>query len=119
VARAGQAIFGDKLVALTEFLPLADYQRLLAGIDIGIFNFRRQQALGNIITLLGLGRKVVLRRDVSTWELLTRLGIEVHDVRSFRPVRLDPEAARRNAEIVRARFSAPVLAAQLAALFAG
>ena len=42
-------------------LPLSDYLKILGKIDIAIFNHERQQAVGNITSLLGLGKKVYIK----------------------------------------------------------
>lgn len=41
-------------------MPFEEYLGLLAKIDIAILNHKRQQAMGNITTLLGLGKKYIL-----------------------------------------------------------
>src|SRR5262249_42034120 len=52
VKQAGLQMFGDKFVALTEFLSFPEYLEILGKIDIAMFNHNRQQAMGNKITLL-------------------------------------------------------------------
>lgn len=80
VAQEGERLLGDKYQALTEFLPFDDYLKILAEVDVAIFNHRRQQAMGNTITLLGLGKKVYMRSETTQWQLFQDLNIEVHDV---------------------------------------
>ncbi len=117
VAAAGRKMFGDKFVALTEFLPLDDYRRLLGKIDIAVFNHRRQQGMGNMITLLGMGKKVYLRTDVTPWQLFQSMGLKVYDNADIDLRPLDEPSARRNREIVERHFSEPVLVDQLRAIF--
>lgn len=68
VIREGVKIFGNKFFPIVEFMPFEIYLDLLAKIDVAIFNHNRQQALGNITTLLGLGKKIFIRDDITTWE---------------------------------------------------
>lgn len=51
-------------------MPFEEYLGLLAKIDIAILNHKRQQAMGNITTLLGLGKKYILgdRDDITSWK---------------------------------------------------
>lgn len=78
VIEEGSKIFGDKFKPLEDFIPFEEYLELLAKIDIAIFNHERQQAMGNIITLLGLGKKVYIRDDITTWEFCIDHGLKVN-----------------------------------------
>jgi len=77
IERYGKEKFGSKFLALTDFLPFDEYLNILGKIDIAIFNHKRQQAMGNIITLLGLGKTVYIRDDISTWSLLEEILVKV------------------------------------------
>jgi hypothetical protein len=60
--------FGDKFIPRTEMMPFQNYLEFMGLIDIAIFNHKRQQAIGNTITLLGLRKKVFIRSDVVQWQ---------------------------------------------------
>ena len=45
---------------------------MLASIDVALFCHDRQQALGNAYSLLFLGKEVYIRKDVSTWDYLSK-----------------------------------------------
>lgn len=77
VKEYGENVFREKFIALIEFLEFDKYLEILGKIDIAIFNHDRQQAVGNITTLLGLGKKVYIRSDITTWNFLEDLGIKV------------------------------------------
>jgi len=79
----GKKIFGDKLIPLIEFLPFEDYLKLLAKIDIAIFNHKRQQGMGNIRTLLGLGKKVYMNQGLTSSESLRQDGIKTFSLDEF------------------------------------
>ena len=79
----GKEIFGDSFIALTEFMPFDKYLDFLGDIDIAIFAHKRQQAMGNTITLLGLGKKVYMRNDVTPWKLFNDIDIKVFDVENI------------------------------------
>lgn len=63
VIRYGHELFGDKFVPVTEFMERAEYISFLSKISIGVFNYDRQQGLGNIHLLMRLGAKVFLSQD--------------------------------------------------------
>lgn len=80
VEQEGRYLLGDKFEPLTELIPFEEYLKLLGEVDIAIFNHNRQQAMGNTINLLGMGKKVYIRKDVPQWALFKGMGIEIYDV---------------------------------------
>lgn len=83
VIEYGESIFGGKFEALTEFMQYEKYLNFLKNIDIAIFNHKRQQAMGNTINLLGMGKVVYLRQGTPQWELFNEKGIDVFDIEEF------------------------------------
>lgn len=78
----GKNIFGNKFKAITEFIPFEGYLDMLWKIDIAIFNHNRQQAMGNIIKLLGLGKKVYIRTEITTWQFCIDHDLKVYSANS-------------------------------------
>lgn len=117
VAQAGSKIFGSKFVALTEFMRLDDYIEFLGRIDIAIFNHRRQQAMGNIVTLLGLGKKVFLRTDITSWDVFEKIGITLYDNSHIDLGQIDVSLSDQNRRLVKANFSSFKLKADLSEIF--
>lgn len=105
VIEAGRTMFGAKFTALEDLIPLAEYQRLQARIDIAIFSHKRQQAMGNIITLLGMGKKVFIRRDISTWHSLKSYGLNVYDIDEFDLTALSTQMKQQNRLIIKEIYS--------------
>ncbi len=105
VIEAGQRIFGDKFTPLTELIPLPKYLDMLEQIDIAIFAHRRQQAMGNITSLLGMGKKVYLRNDISSWEFFAALGVETFNLDTLDIKPLDHAVQLNNKEKIRTYFS--------------
>lgn len=108
VVKRGKEIFGDSFKPLLEFMSFAKYLDLLSKIDIAIFNHNRQQAVGNITTLLGLGKKVYIRDDITTWGFCKDLGLEVYSTNNeinsvFAP--MVKEIRSKNKEIMKSQFS--------------
>ncbi len=79
ISAMGKKYFADKFEGLQEFLDFDTYMQLLCNTDIAIFNHKRQQAMGNIISLLGFGKKVYIRSDIATHELFESLHVKVFD----------------------------------------
>ena len=111
VINKGIEIFGDKFVPLTEYMPFEKYLELLAEIDIAVFNHKRQQAMGNITTLLGLGKKVYVRSGETPWKMFEELGIKVYDTSlelSIDPI--EEDIKKENQKRVKEYFSEENLA---------
>lgn len=72
VKEEGRKVFGSKFHPLEEMISPSEYARLLCTIDISVMNHRRQQGLGNILSLLYLGKKVFLRSDTSSFSFFAR-----------------------------------------------
>lgn len=103
VIAEGTKLFGEKFNPMTELLPFDDYLLFLSKVDIAFFNHNRQQAMGNIITLLGLGKKVYMREDTSHWELFDSIGVDIFSVKKFGG--LDKEQMISNQRKIRQYFS--------------
>lgn len=60
VIKEGYKIFGSNFVPINEFLNIDDYLNILKSCSVAIMGHIRQQALGNIVTMMNLGAKVFL-----------------------------------------------------------
>ena len=98
-------------------MPFEKYLEFLGKIDIAVFAHKRQQAMGNMTTLLGLGKKVYLRSDVTPWEFYSKLGVKVFDVDGLELLPIHKDEATRNRQIVAGNFSHDALVAQLREIF--
>jgi len=113
----GKKRFGDKFIPLTEFLPFEDYLKLLAKIDIAIFNHKRQQSMGSTRTLLGLGKKVYMNQDLTSSESLRQDGIKTFSLNEFNLEKYFLER-NENIKLVKNIFSEDSLVTCLGRLFA-
>lgn len=117
VITEGKKLFGEKFKPLTEMLSEENYLEFLSKIDIAIFNHRRQQAMGNTISLLGLGKKVHIREEVTPWKLFKELGVFIKGTKEIDLNPLPKDIANKNSEIIIKYFSKENLNNQLANLF--
>ncbi|MFN6992317.1 MAG: TDP-N-acetylfucosamine:lipid II N-acetylfucosaminyltransferase [Fervidobacterium sp.] len=75
----GNNLFGERFKGLTNWMLPSEYGKFLLDIDVAIFNFKRQQGLGNIISLFYLGKKIYIRSDSPIWHFTSRLGLKAFD----------------------------------------
>ena len=79
IAKIGHDIFGDRFIPLMHFLKYKKYISILESIDIAVFPHKRQQAFGNIVQLVGLGKKVYVRNDINTWNFFKEIDVQLFD----------------------------------------
>ncbi|MBK5477883.1 TDP-N-acetylfucosamine:lipid II N-acetylfucosaminyltransferase [Pseudomonas sp. TH21] len=115
----GAEVFGGNFHALTKLMSFEEYMSYLSKVDIAIFNHRRQQAMGNTISLLGMGKKVFIRSDVTPWRLFVSQGLIIGDVENFDLSLLTPDEARYNSDIIRETYSFDRLYSQWKGVFDG
>ncbi|MBT3817266.1 MAG: TDP-N-acetylfucosamine:lipid II N-acetylfucosaminyltransferase [Candidatus Magasanikbacteria bacterium] len=117
VIEEGKKQFGDKFEPLTDMMPFDQYLEFLGLIDVAIFNHKRQQAMGNTITLLSLGKKVFMRSDITPWELFEDIDVKVFDVENIKLDLLDEKIKKDNQEKIKKYFSIDNYKKQLQELF--
>lgn len=113
ISDVGKKIHGDSFVPMLEFMSLKEYREWQSSIDIAIFAHNRQQAMGNIITLLGLGVTVYMNLNISSAKYFLSLGLVLGDINDKEIVRLPELSLKNNREIINRAFSKETLVSQL------
>ena len=117
VIKKGKSIFGTKFEALTDFMPFEKYLQQLSEIDIAIFNHNRQQAMGNTITLLGLGKKVYLNPKTVQWEFFKHYSIQIFSLDNMTLKNLENQNKQFNIDCIKQLFSKDKLIEDLNKVF--
>ena len=60
IEEMGIRFFGNKFVALKDFMSLAEYQKIINSCDVVWMNHKRQQAAGNLFAALYAGKIIIL-----------------------------------------------------------
>lgn len=107
VIKEGVGLFRENFLPLTEFMSFDEYNRYMATIDVAIFNHRRQQAMGNIIGLLSMGKTVYLRPTETPYQFFKKLGITVFSSEAIDEGLkvLDETQKKKNIELVKSEFT--------------
>jgi hypothetical protein len=109
--KAGHNLFGKRFIPVEDFLKPEEYLELINSADVALMNHDRQQGLGNILTLLYLGKKVFLRPDTNSYRYFTSRGIKVFDISKADRMSVSeflfiaPEDQAENRRILREEFS--------------
>ena len=113
----GVEYFGDNFIPMYDFMNITEFTKWQSSIDIAIFAHKRQQGMGNTITLLGLGKSVYMRSGVSSIISLRKLGLKIGEVGKDE-IEIFSEAEKsHNMLIVEKYFSKKMLISQLTNIF--
>ena len=116
IINKGTEIFGAKFKPITEHMQKDDYLNFLSQIDIAIFNHNRQQAMGNIRTLLGMGKKVYMKPELTSTKTLHDDGIKTFSLEHF-DLNYRFSDSRKNIETIKRIFSVENLKCGLIEIF--
>jgi len=83
VIQLGNSLFGTRFIPVTDFLQPKEYAKLLNSIDVVIFNHRYQEAVGNMLAVLYLGKKLYIRGETTPWSFFKDLGVVVYDTNAL------------------------------------
>lgn len=75
VVRYGKQHFGERFISLTEFMPLNHYQQYMNSCGIVWMNHVRQQAAGNTLAALYMGKVVIMNVNNNLYKILRDWGI--------------------------------------------
>jgi len=117
IIKLGNELFGDKFEPLTDFLSYNNYLRILSNVNIAVFAHDRQQGMGNIITLLGMGKTVYMKQDVSSAYFLRNLGVTLFDVDMVTLFPLADTERKKNISCIVNYFNSENLIKQLDIIF--
>ena len=125
VRATGTQIFGDRFVPLLDFIQFDKYVNLLNTMDIAVMNHNRQQGMGNILTLLYLGKKIYMQPDITSYRCLNRLGATIYDINEIERIDFNDFVAfsddngKTNSEMIEATYSKENCIKSWQAIFSG
>ena len=80
VHEAYQKELGSSVVGMLDFMPVQDYLAILRSCGVGIYFHERQQALGNIKSLMWNGGKAFLSETSVLYGYFKQLGLHVFSI---------------------------------------
>ena len=78
VTKVGRFLYQGQFYPLLEYMPRADYNKLVQSCSVFIANHHRPNAFGNTLTALWLGARVYVSKDNVQTKFLQRLGLHVN-----------------------------------------
>ena len=76
----GRNVLGSAFHPIVNYLPLVEYNKLIASCSYAIMNHMRQQALGNIGAALYGGAKVFVNGKSNTFKFFKSRGAYIYDI---------------------------------------
>ena len=99
---------GKRFVSLNSYMNREEYLNFLSTIDLVVMNHNRQQAVGNIISALVLGKPVFMKKNSVTYKMLKRMNVSnVYDIKTLLHVDIDMvrlQAYKNREETIKALF---------------
>lgn len=80
VIKEGQRLFGQRFVALTKFLPYADYQNVIKNCRGMILGFMQQGGVGNVTSGLNNGLNVYVPKKSMNYSFFSQLGTTIKTI---------------------------------------
>lgn len=100
VIAAGKKMLGDKLITIMEFMTFEQYLVLLMSCNGMLIGLSTPKSIGNIFTLLILGKRVFISKDSMAYKFIERMGIKINTIEEFSTVLLmrpeNPEVVAEN-----------------------
>lgn len=112
IVKYGRALFGKRFTPLLTFLDPGEYFNEISRVDIVVFAHERQQGMGNLINLLGMGKKVFIKETVSSFEVFKNLGVKIFGFNELDLGDLKQEDLQNNIYIINKNFNNDVLVRQ-------
>jgi hypothetical protein len=103
-------LFGTRVMIIKDFLDIIEYVKIINQCDCIIMNHERQQAFGNILIGLYLGKKIYINSRSTLYDLLKDKRLKIFDTNSISIQHegewtLDIEQAKDNINIIKKEYS--------------
>lgn len=82
VKALGERFWGNRFVALQDFMPVAEYKSVISSCGFRIFGHERQQAMGNIRLAFRAGCKVFLSESSILYRHHVDMGLKVYTIQN-------------------------------------
>ena len=123
---SGKKLFGDAFHPVLDYMDKESFVRFMQQMDVVMMFHNRQQAEGNIMTGLALGKPVFMKPLNPQYDMLKRMGVKsVYDVREMHKIDLREAIALAQANraetmaAIEAEYSDAARLAHLKVLLAG
>jgi len=83
ISDKAKSLFGNQVTIINDYLPYDEYLNLVKNCNKVFMGHIRQQAMGNVITLLYFGSKIFFFKESVTYTFLIKSNIKVYLIEDF------------------------------------
>lgn len=113
----GHRLFSDNFHSLDAYMDYAEYLSFLSKMDLCFFNAPRQQSFGNILCLLGMGKKVFINNKSNLLSYFADFGVTAYDIDEINLSPISKKERDQNMRLIRKHFTEENLRASLEPCF--
>lgn len=106
VLKIGKKLFASQFQPIFEYMPRDEYFALITSVEVAVFGARRQEASGNISTLLRNGVKVFLRENNNLLQYYKEKGYilfsfenDLHSMKDLKPLTVEEQKHNKECSI--------------------
>ena len=89
VEEYGKKLYGNKVIVINHKMPLKKYLEFLWFMDIAVFNIKHQAAVGNLMNLIYMGKKIFLPNDGLMYKFFKTQRVEVFDTNLLQKMKFE------------------------------
>ncbi|WP_406019901.1 TDP-N-acetylfucosamine:lipid II N-acetylfucosaminyltransferase, partial [Succinivibrio sp.] len=108
ILKTGKSIFKDKFKPIMDFMNPTEFAQHIANLDIVIFNQNRQQGVGNAFLAGYYGKKIYIKKFLTSYKYLTNLGLEIFDTDAIKDLSFNEFVAITQEQISKTKKSAKI-----------
>lgn len=122
IIEKGKLLFEDNFFPINNYLDRFKYVDFLNSMDVIVMYHNRQQAWGNIVTCLTLGKPIFLKKNNPLWDNIINMGLMCYDIKDFynydllELIQIEGKKRINNIEILKKIFSEEIRLIQLGQL---
>lgn len=106
IIELGKGYFDEKFIPLTELMPLDRYQQLMNSCGIVWMNHIRQQAAGNLLAALYMGKAVIMNRNNNLYKTFRDWGMYIENPGILKNIdAIQKETFKQNKDILITQLS--------------
>ncbi|WP_126972563.1 TDP-N-acetylfucosamine:lipid II N-acetylfucosaminyltransferase [Gynurincola endophyticus] len=105
VIKLGKKLFSEQFKPIVDFLPLSEYKKLMSRCTVVWMNHIRQQAAGNILQAVLLGKYVILKKENTLSVTLKEWGVDVFHQESLKDIHALPLDQKKGYDLLNQKMS--------------
>ncbi len=82
VKNVAKKYFEERVIVLSDYLPIKDYNNIIKECNVAVFYTERQQAVGNICMAIFNGQKIFLSETCGMYSFFLEKGLVVFSIQS-------------------------------------